>query len=107
VPESSRNLVFAVLMALSMVASADTPLPDPTRPDVAAGTAPLPGAAYTVTAIFFSDERRNAVVNGKLVAQGDQVDGARVMQIRPDALDLMYRGETITRRLPSVGLRKP
>lgn len=101
-----RKLACAALMAFSVLALADATLPDPTRPDLVRGATPLSGAEFTVTAIFFSDERQHAVVNGKLVAQGDQIDGAKVMKIRPDALDLMYRGEFITRRLPSVELRK-
>ncbi|MGI9307796.1 MAG: hypothetical protein ACR2P6_00960 [Gammaproteobacteria bacterium] len=96
---------IALLIALPFIALADATLMDPTRPYYSRQLAPAPGAEFKVTAIFYSDARQQAVVNGKLVVQGDRVDGARVMKIRPDALDLLFRGESITRRLPAVKLR--
>ena len=105
-PSRLQIAVISLALIFAGLSLADAPLTDPTRPDFARDAAPVPGANFKVTAIFFSDERQHAVVNGKLVSKGDQIDGARVMQIRPDALDLLYRGEAITRRLPTVKLRK-
>lgn len=102
----TTNIVAAVLIALPVIVLADATLFDPMRPNYSRQVLPVPGADFKVTAIFYSDARQQAVVNGQLVVQGDQVDGAKVMKIRPDALDLMYRGESITRRLPTVKLRK-
>lgn len=104
---SQINIIAAcTLIASPLVVDADATLIDPTRPIYTREAAPEPVVEFTVTAIFFSDERQHAVVNGQLVGQGDRVDGAEVMKIRPDALELRYRGETITRRLPTVEVRR-
>jgi hypothetical protein len=106
VPKQPKIIATVLLIALPMCAFADAGLLDPTRPSFMNEVATSPSAEFSVTAIFFSDERQHAVVNGQVVARGDQVDGAKVVEIREDALDLIYRGESITRRLLTMKLRK-
>jgi len=106
VRKRTHVIAASILIAAPAIVGADAPLVDPTRPIFTREATPEPVIEFTVTAILFSDERQRAVVNGRLVAEGDRVDGAEVMKIRPDALELQYRGETITRRLPTVELRR-
>ena len=97
---------LVLLAALPLCAHASVELPDPTRPSFASDTVVRTGVEFKVTAIFVSDQRRHAVINGQVVTIGDQVDGAKVIEIREDGLDLFYRGEAITRRLLTLEVRK-
>ncbi len=75
-------------------------LRDPTRPySVMPVVMPAIAASFTVTAIFMSDKRRVAIVNGQRVSEGDQVDGATVVEILGDRLRLDHRGTEVTTRL--------
>ena len=105
--------IFAVSALLSiapLVVDAQEVLRDPTRPYSArAVTSPTGGgkavSTYKVTAIFTSDMRRVAVVNGQRVIEGDRVDGATVVEILADSLRLNLGGKVITRRVLPYGFR--
>lgn len=105
-----RRLLQIVLASASLLAgTAARPvesLRDPTRPYAEPVTATTAAVRFKVSAIFVSDERRVAVVNGQRVMQGDLVDGATVIEILSDELRLDYRGEAIITRLAGSGLRK-
>jgi hypothetical protein len=94
------------LNALPIVLVAEETFLDPTQPNYVREAEVKKKAEFTVTAILHSGERQTAVINDQLVAKGDQVDGAEVIQIRPDAIELRYRGQSITRHLPTAVLRK-
>ncbi len=82
-------------------------LRDPTRPySVMPVVTPAIAASFSVTAIFMSESRRVAIVNGKRVSKGDQVDGATVVEILPDNLRLNLHGKELTTRLLPDGFRQ-
>ena len=111
---SSILTVAAVLLLAPVLAAAQETLRDPTRPYSARAVATTTGgggggkvtSSFRVTAIFTSDMRRIAVVNGRRVAEGDQVDGATVVEILADRLRLEYSGKSITSRVLPYGFRK-
>ncbi len=47
---------------------------------------PVRPATFTVTSILWSAERQFAVVDGQVLGVGDTVDGARIVEIQPDAV---------------------
>ncbi len=105
--------VSAVLLFGPVLADDAELLRDPTRPwsarSVAAAATGKTGNAtssFRVTAIFTSDMRRIAVVNGQRVSEGDRVDGATVVEILADDLRLDLNGKTITSRVLPKGFRK-
>ena len=104
--------VAAVLVSGTALAQDAEALRDPTRPYNARSVAPTaPGGAkvastFRVTAIFTSDMRRIAVVNGRRVAEGDKVDGATVVEILADRLQLNLGGKAITSRVLPYGFRR-
>ena len=105
--------VAAVLLLRPMLANGQETLRDPTRPYYARSVGPTSSGisssgttSFTVTAIFTSDMRRVAVVNGKRVGEGDKVDGAIVVEILADRLRLVHDGTAITRRVLPYGFRK-
>ncbi len=113
----NRYSILTVLVALlfgPLLASGQELLRDPTRPSSAkpvATTATGTGTAtaatgFRVTAIFSSEKRRIAVVNGQRVGEGDLVDGATVVEILANALRLNFQGKAITTRVLPSGFRK-
>ncbi len=113
----NRYSLLTVLVALlfaPLLASGQELLRDPTRPSSAkpvAATATGTGTAtavtgFRVTAIFTSEKRRIAVVNGQRVGEGDLVDGATVVEILADALRLNFEGKAITTRVLPNGFRQ-
>ena len=113
----NRYSLLAVLVALlfgPLLASGQELLRDPTRPysakpvaTTATGTATATAATgFRVTAIFTSEKRRIAVVNGQRVGEGDLVDGATVVEILADALRLNVQGKAITTRVLPNGFRQ-
>ncbi len=108
--------VAAVLLIAPMLANAQETLRDPTRPYSARSVASTGGSgsgggskvasSFKVTAIFTSEMRRVAVVNGQRVSEGDQVDGATVVEILADRLRLNQGGKAITSRVLPYGFRK-
>ncbi len=81
---------------------------DPTRPYSARSLLPpaTGTAAFNVSAIFVSTERRVAIVNGQRVIEGDSINGAVVVEINKDGLRLNLHGKELTTRLLPAGLRK-
>jgi hypothetical protein len=115
----NRYSILTVLVALlfgPLLASGQELLRDPTRPYSAKSVATTATATATgtttgvtgfrVTAIFTSEKRRIAVVNGQRVGEGDLVDGATVVEIRADALRLNYQGKAITTHVLSNRFRR-
>lgn len=101
--------LLPMISLLAMIPGAvwgEEQLRDPTRPDFATAVVKVPGARFSVSAIFIADMRRVAVVNGQLVGEGDDVAGARVEQIEPGMLTLRYRGRLLTVRLPATKVRE-
>ena len=105
--------VSAVLLFGPLLTDGAVLLRDPTRPYAAAPVAePTEARAiakvtrFSVTAILVSKKRRVAIVNGKRVSEGDQVDGATVVKILADRLRLDLDGKEFTTRLPPDALRK-
>ena len=108
--------VLVALLFVPLLASGQELLRDPTRPysaksvattTTATATATATGVTgFRVTAIFTSEKRRIAVVNGQRVGEGDLVDGATVVEILADALRLNYQGKPITTRVLTNGVRR-
>ena len=102
--------VSAVLLFGPLLADGQELLRDPTRPwsarSVAVATGNATTSSFRVTAIFTSDKRRIAIVNGQRVSEGDRVDGAIVVEILADDLRLDLNGKAITRRVLPYGFRK-
>ena len=104
----SMLIVSGVLLFGPLPTDGAELLRDPTRPY--SGTPSVVKSArdtsFRVTAIFISEKRRVAIVNGQRVGEGDQVDGATVIEILANSLRLNLRGKAFTTRLLPGGVRK-
>jgi len=92
-------LALALALLLSGGAHAAETLHDPTRP----GGMPAPRAAaepatqhWHLSSIVIADTRRVAIINDQVVAIGEQVDGATVMDIQAYAVTLRRDGRNFT-----------
>ena len=80
-------------------------LPDPTRPANYAGSMAvqqeLPDKLinWKVRAIRTSERGRNAIVNGRLVKVGDEVDSATIVDITSDTVVLSHDRKQLVLRL--------
>ena len=102
------TLMLAALPATGALA-ADDSLRDPTRPDTATVPAAVehaPTVRYVVSAIFYSSDRRVAVVNGRAVSVGDRLGAARVVAIGPESLTLDVSGRHVTAKLAKTTVRR-
>ncbi|MHC4069238.1 MAG: hypothetical protein ACYS18_09315 [Planctomycetota bacterium] len=52
-----------------------------------------------VTAISFNTQNPTAIVYGKIVHEGDEVKGSKVLKIYPDAVELRTKGKTVLKKL--------
>jgi len=92
------SILCALLAASSLCAGE---LIDPTRPitkkNKTTATKPVNAVhrSWTLESTLVAQDRRVAVINGKLVSEGDTVDGARVIKIRK--LDVLV--QTSSRRM--------
>jgi len=105
VPEQRSSTSLIALIALIVLAglsfsAAGESLRDPTRPYSAREAIAAAAPRFDVNAIIVSDERRIAIVNGKRVGVGGQVDSATVVSIEKTELVLDVGGQKVT-----LGLR--
>jgi hypothetical protein len=89
---------LAVLLLMSLPAMADR-LADPTRPPGPRAQATETRSGIRVEAILNSDDRRLAIVNGKVVHAGDYVSGVRIEEILVDGVRYMRDGRSQVARL--------
>ncbi|WP_369600973.1 general secretion pathway protein GspB [Hahella sp. SMD15-11] len=100
-----RWIVFVVMwMGIAGAGAAESDLGDPTRPAgwMAAKTQPVRLPHLAVRSVVYSGASRFAVINGKVVREGQSVSGARVLSIRPGKVKLNYKGHTFWRQVASV-----
>jgi hypothetical protein len=102
----SIALLFGPLLADGQELLRDPTRPYAVKPIATAATGGSPVSSFRVTAIFTSELRRVAVVNGQRVNEGDRVDGATVVEILADALRLNFQGKAITTRVLPNGFRQ-
>jgi MSHA biogenesis protein MshK len=100
---STASLVCALVAAgASPAAAAQARLPDPTRPPQAAASAgadapaPAKGAKppARLQSVLISPQRRLAVIDGRTVRLGGEIDGARVVAITESTVTLRRGAQT-------------
>ena len=96
------TLVLAVLAADGSLLAADPPLGDPMRPYSPASSAAESQRAarpFTLSGVLISPQRRVAVINGTLYREGDTVNGARVVRIESNSVQLRRGTEVLALQL--------
>lgn len=93
-----------LLCAAAAPAAGQTGFGDPTRPTSLSEPEPeratVRGPRWRLQSTLVADTRRLAVINGRTIVQGGLVDGARLLEVRPDGVTLEQDGQRIVLRLP-------
>ena len=94
-----------LLVTVASFSSAVFSLSDPTRP-----------SAYTAVvgkkenlrleSILIGESRKVAVINGSVVAEGDSVDGIKVLKIRKNGVDVSRGGVNSTLKIQRTSIRQ-
>ena len=87
-------------------------LPDPTRPYqygalVEIEQMPDEKVQWRLSGIRINENKRSAILNGKLVKEGDKVDGAAVMEIKPSEVTLQQEDKRLVVRLLLSNIKQP
>lgn len=56
---------------------------------------------WVLSSILYSGQRKHAIINNKLVRQGEVIKGARLIKLRPDSVHLKVKGKVIKLSLRS------
>lgn len=69
----------------------------PVSPDISkvASSIPLTKADFALNGIFFSEDEGFALINNQIVKEGDVVNGAKVLRISVNAVELDSQGSVI------------
>jgi hypothetical protein len=94
-------IAITALGCLVAVMPVQAALEDPTRPPTAKATnyaSPKKNhrPRWVLTSTLVSSQRRTAVINDKVVARGDRINGARVVSIQPSVVRLRIGARDIT-----------
>ena len=57
---------------------------------------PIPQPNFAVTAVIWNTDRPQAIINGKVVDIGDQVDGFKIESIHQSGIEVSIRGVKLT-----------
>ena len=105
---SKTAIAVALALPCVAIAAGEEPLRDPMRPAYkeASATRSVSTQRFSVSAIFVSQSRRVAVLNGRTVTIGDRVDGATVTAIDDQEVSLLYRGQRVSAELKLPRIRE-
>jgi hypothetical protein len=87
-------------------------LPDPTRPYQYGAQVEIEQVLdekvqWRLSGIRINENKRSAILNGKLVKEGDKLDGAVVLEIKPAAVTLQQDDKRLVVRLLLSNIKQP
>ncbi len=105
------SFLFSLSTAQAELSPAQGGLSDPTRPPdyqaVSAGTA-VAAPQWALKSILISPSRRSAVLNGRAVKEGEQLEGGvKVLKIQPGSVLLKGAQGEFSVNLLSVSIKMP
>ena len=97
---NATRILIAVALCLSGSPTSFADWNDPTRPDNYRVSGPRGSApVYNVSAIFTSNDRQVAVLNGRLIRAGDRLGRVKVVRIEEDRVTLSVDNKTVVAAL--------
>jgi len=82
--------------AIAQTQQVSLPVPAPVKPTPLIEEQKKPEVNFILNGIFFSDNDGYALVNNQIIREADSVDGAKVIKITPDSVELDNQGTIIT-----------
>ena len=97
---SATQFLVVAALCLGCSLSSFAEWNDPTRPDNYRVSGPRGSApVYNVSAIFTSNDRQVAVLNGRLIRAGDRLGRVEVVRIDEDRVTLSVDNKTVVAAL--------
>jgi len=84
------------ITAVVQTQQATLPAPLPVKPAPLIEVQKKPEVSFILNGIFFSDNDGYALVNNQIIREDDSVDGAKVIKITPNSVELDNQGTIIT-----------
>lgn len=111
--QNNKRLLLVIVSGMSVTCgSFAESLPDPTRPanysEVTEIREQLPKEYinWNVRAIRTSESGRNAIVNGRLVKVGDEIDSATIIDITSNSVVLAHDSKQVVLKLIPADVKK-
>jgi len=100
------RIAFAICTLCAAYSLCAGSLADPTRPfSVSRSPTGRVVSEFAVTAIFRSEQRQVAIVNGVVVQAGDRLRDARIIEILPDGVRYERQGRQFTIRVAALAIK--
>ena len=91
------HLIIGTILTVFILNKANSAvLRDPTQPSFLNNSLNKEPVHSELTAIFFERNRRLAVIDGKILGVGDEINGRKVVAIQPNYVNLQGINENIT-----------
>ncbi len=100
-------LVILLFVSLNVVARDDPFRPPWFKESKSLSASKSIKKQWYVNQILLSGDRRVAIINNAAVVVGDQISGAKVVNIFPSSVVLSYQGKEFTSPLMLVNMKKP
>ena len=107
-----NKLIFSASFVVCTVQAQGTVLPDPTRPYqygtvIAIEQIMDEKVQWRLSGVRIKDTMRSAILNGRLVKEGDELDGVVVMEIRPSEVTLQQEDRRLVVKLLYSNIKQP
>jgi hypothetical protein len=107
-----KKLTLSACFVVCTVQAQGTVLPDPTRPyqfgTVIAVEQITDGKVqWRLSGVRIKEDKRSAILNGRLVKEGDELDGAVVMEIKPSEVTLQQEDKRLVVKLLYSNIKQP
>ena len=107
----NKRLPIIALIAIWAGPGQAEALPDPTRP-YQYGTVQVEQGQdakvqWRLSGVRINADKRSAILNGKLVKEGDKLDGAVVLEIKPAEVTLQQDDKRLVVRLLLSNIKQP
>ncbi len=106
----SRGPIGYTALLLLLATGTCIALEDPMQPPGSSAmhsSAAAGGAGFVLSSTLIAHDRKAAVINGKRLVIGDSIGGARVVEILPTRVHLIYQGRPLTVNLLPVAVKTP
>jgi len=104
-----KHLLSLLLLALLPFSLCASELKDPTRPagiKTAYSSSSSPAVqSWKLTSTLISINRRNAIINGRLVSVGQFIHNAKVLVILPNEVELLHNKKRIRIKLLAQNIK--
>lgn len=87
--------ILAKLLSPHPALARRNPVIQAPKPLVKTPTPSVASPGFTLNGVFFSDDHGSAIINNQIINEGDTIEGAKVISITLDGVELEIEGKSI------------